>query len=200
METLDKSLKYVLGNVNKNNEMVEIITSLKIIKIKNFNKKDTIKFKKSVNVFAEDYITTDFTKGLYHIYNVETCLLLSKDDLTKNDVIDMEFIYSGYAVCPGWDSTFGFFDDDIFDIIKRDDDDTPVFKDEMYIGTEKGKSLFMSDLSNEWNEFIKKRIENPKIGYIMNTNCGSAFPPLLCMRNERNLLLLDAITIEKIFK
>ena len=199
METRDKSLKYVLGNVNKYNEIVEIVTSLKFIKIKNFNKKDTIKFKRSVNVFAEDYMITDFTSGLYYIYNVDTCLLLSKDDLTKKDVIDMEFIYSGYDVCPGSDSTFGFFDDQIFDIIKRDDDDTPVFKDEVYIGTTKGKSLFMSDISAE-NEFIKKRIDNPKIGYIMNTNCGSAFPPLLCMRNERNLLLLDAITIEKIFK
>jgi len=180
---MSKSLTFEL----KTEDDIEKINTLTFNKIKKFKQLDTLCIKKGVNICGEDYRTTDFGAYTYFVYNLNDCLLLSKDLLTKNDVKMMEFKCYLY-VCVGSDGTIGFFDDEIFEKVERDVDDFPTLVKYGKMG-----KIYESD-------FEELKAGNEEIGYLLSAKCGSAFPPLPCMKNERNLIILGSKLITKIYR
>ena len=167
----------------------EIIDRLIIGKIKKFKYVDSLRVIKGVNIFGEDFRRTQFGPLTYLIYRVNDCLLLSKDILKKDDVTKMEF-KSCDTICAGSSRMMGFmgfFDDALFDRVNADHEDFPS----LIKGSIKGK-IRLSD-------FEDAPLDDIEIGYAIDPKCGSAFPPLICMQNDRNLLILGAKMICKIF-
>uniref|UniRef100_A0A6C0CAC0 Uncharacterized protein n=1 Tax=viral metagenome TaxID=1070528 RepID=A0A6C0CAC0_9ZZZZ len=165
----------------------EIINSLIFTKIKKFKRLGTLHIKRSVNMFAGDFRRTDFGEGIYILFKIDGCILLSKDQITKDDVKKIKFKFYD-QVCVGEDHMMGFFDDKIFDKIVADHDYFPDLVD-----NKKAGKLYEAD-------FEDLKVGTEKIGYMISTKCGTAFPPLVCMRDDRNLIILGSKLMTKIYR
>lgn len=163
-----------------------------------------------------DYSSIDVKKGLYDIYKVDDCLVLSlsTNPQTKDSLKDITFTDTSEGV--GVDGgTFGFFDTKSLDAIKSEGN-VPIFEAKIYleeIKTPKNviekkwydltydvgflvKYKYTEDFKKQGNKYDID--ENKIIGVMMNTGTGDGSFPLYENKQKNIYMLMGGFTYDSL--
>lgn len=189
--------------VNINNETNDI----KIMKF-NFTNDVNIKFVGELqNVKNVAYVGSEFEEitfdneynGNYDVYNVENGLLIKKssdDKMVIKNISNVLFKFHDYIYVDN-DYKVGFFDFDKLNKLRKlndiifDEEECDYsmfeFKNLNASDIKTGHQIKMSNLDLEFE--IKKK-EKDVLGYIIDSDCGTAFPLQLLINEENNAALI----------
>ncbi|CAH6420786.1 Hypothetical protein KVN_LOCUS38 [uncultured virus] len=189
----DKSIKYDLFNNTVDDETYEEIKILVFNKINSFEKLGSWSSKGDIVIGSENYYNTKFKKGNYFIYNLDGCLLLSKINIEKKDIMNQVFKFSGLTFCIGINHFLGIYDESLLSLIDNNCKNIPNFSENFY------KNNFIEAKKVLTTSFEKKiNSEEKTVGYVIDAMCRSNLY-LPCLENDNCLLLINGDIIEKIF-
>lgn len=182
--------------------------------IKEFKKIGTINIDDELAYGEVDYSSINVKKGLYNIYKINDCLVLSlsSNTLTKDLLKTVEFTDTSDGV--GVDGgTFGFFDKKSLDLIDAKGN-VPIFEAKIYLEEIKTPKNIIEkkwyDLTYDVGFLVKykyiedfKKIqnnidENKIIGVMMNTGTGDGYFPLYENKEKNIYMLMGGFTYDNL--